>query len=1125
MKYFTVTLFLVFATAIAWAQERVDITTCDGTGTGIVCVASSDSLYELCVKVMPGPCTDKNYTIDWGDGKTDKIVLNAALTLSHSYDLRNFVKYNCSSGEFKVSIFVENATCPNDNKGFRVTFNKKPQALIRIDAACEGSSFSIQNISCPTSSDVKFLWEFSDGQTSTSINPSFSALDPSKTYRVKLTATSQNCGVDSKEMEFKMKTLPVPDFKTTGTTVVNKDTVVCLSGGGAVSLDGTVSVDAIWYDWQISGGRFTYLDKTNSDSPVVKIKLDEVKEYTVTLTARNDCGLKRIIRKIRVVDLPTLKLTPQPDICEETSYKIDGPVADALYTLNGKAIDPAQTIPLVFSATPYVVSAKLTNGCGTQMVSDTFTVGAAQAVKILSFPKDTVLCVSSNATILKANFDGGDWSGTGVETQNGQKVFVPKTAGEFNITYSKGVGKCFSTHSVKIKVDGVQATATDQTICAGTPLIRLKASPAGGTWSTSSCLNCIKGDTLLTGGIVTNQIDLVYSVSNATGCKATATAKVLFGRPKAAFAIDGGCAGGTFEPKNTSSGAGTYSWIINGSLVSSEASPKLTLAPGLQKIVLIASAGDCSDTLRKEITIVAPPVPVSFTPSETIGCSPLNVKIQMNGAASAGVEYTWNFGNENTYTGFQPPVQVLENIGKENKLYRLTLNAKNACGQQTESKEVTVRPKARAEIGVDSTTLRCTPASLLFSNRSAGHDKEQSRWIFGDGTTRQTSSDTVYHTYAARDSARTFQVRLEVTSACGNDAAQVEIKVYPTTVKALYTISKSVVCPGEVVRFTDATVPKPNRWIWKFDDGTTSTLANPTHIFANPQRSYKVTLIAFTACGYDSTQLTVRTTEPVSGTFDTLPLACEGSQVRFENRSDMQLGFVWDFGDGSPLDSVNYSPVHTYEKAGNYVTTLSVYRGTQACKVLAHKKPVSVLAPVIADFGFSGDSVYCAPGPINLVNLSKNADTFTWYFSDGRVADVKSPSLPFEPGTYSIKLVAAKAGVCKDSIERQGAIMVNHCQVDIPEAFTPNGDGIGDHYTFFGNGILKIDHLLIRNRWGEVVFEMKNVPAGSQHPSESWDGRFNGKPVPSDMYVYEATVLYIDKRISEKLRGNIYLTR
>jgi len=1125
LKSFTLIVSLFLICTAALAQERVDITTCQGTGTGIVCVAPSDSLYKLCVKVTTGPCTNKNYTIDWGDGKIEPIVLTSTLTLDHEYDLRNFVR-SCQTGEFKVSIFVENKTCPNDNKGFRVTFNKKPEAKPFVQAACEGSSISINNNSCPISSDIKFLWEFSDGQKSTATYPNVSFTDPEKTYKIKLTATSDNCGVSTNEIDFKITKKPVAAFTTTGTAVINQDTVVCSSGGGIITLDGSISTDETGYQWQISGGKFTFQTPVNYNTGTIKIKLDEVKEYTITLIASSNCGnSKPMVRKIKVVDLPALSLTPQPDVCEEIKYKVASPVPGAVYTLNGKPLDTSQEVSLPFATTSYIVNATLSNACGTQMVADTFSVSQAQQVKIITFPKDTIICVSTSAITLRANIGGGTWSSPGIETQNGQSVFVPKTAGDYNISYTNGVGKCLTTDAVHVKVDGVQTTVTDQTICIGTPFVKLLSSPVGGTWTTSACTGCIKGDTLITSNLTTNQVNVDYEVGNQNGCKATATAKISIGQPKANFNIADGCAGGSFKPVNSSTGAGTYTWLVNGSNVSSEAAPQLNLSTGVQNITLIARSGNCSDTIRKQVIITSPPAAVSFTPGETLGCAPLKTSFLLNGNADPGTTYTWTFGNTITYSGTQPPAQTFENPDKLNRTYTITLTSKNSCGQQTFSEDVVVRPFVKAEIGIDSTVLRCTPAQMTFSNRSSGHDKPLSRWIFGDGVTQQTGDDIVTHTFSAKDIARTYQVKLEISSSCGLDTAEVEIVVYPSTVKALYTISKSIVCPNETVQFTDATVPKPNKWLWKFGDGSFSSLPNPTHAFAQSQRDYKVTLIAYTACGYDSTQLTVKTTIAPSGSFEDLPIVCEGSEAQFINKSDIQLGFVWDFGDGSPLDSASYSPSHIYAKPGNYTASLYAFRGAQTCKVLVKKVPVSVVSAPVADFGFKNDSLFCAPGPVSIVNLSKNADAYQWAFSDGRSSDVQSPSLPFEPGLYSVKLVATKGGVCKDSVERMAAFTVATCQMDIPEAFTPNGDGIGDRYTLFGNGIRKINSLRIRNRWGELVFEAKNIPPGSQQPDESWDGTFGGKPVPSDMYIYEAEVLFIDNRLSDKLRGNIYLAR
>ena len=1113
-------LFLCLAIS-AHAQIPVDFQFC--TGTGELCVTPSDSTYELCLNLKPGFCDSKEYEIRWGDGKMERVTLTGEKKATHVYDLRQFAK-NCSDAEIEYNFNIRAVSCGNDNKGYLLIFKKRPEARPVIDAACAGTTVTIRNESCPTYG-VDFLWEFSDGRTSTDTYPYLSFTDPTKTYKVKLTATSKVCGTSTAETEFKLAKPPVPDFKVAGVSVIEKDTVVCLTGGGVIDLDGSISQDESGYAWNIEGGKYSYQGKTKPNDATVKVKLEEAKEYTVTLTVNNSCGERKITRKYKVISTTSASITPQPDVCEEITYKVANPVPGAVYTINGTPFSPAQEIPVKFASAPYIVVAKIQNTCGTQMASDTFSVSPAQPVKIVSIPKDTLVCTSSERILLTANLPGGEWSGDAVETVNGQSFFVPKTPGTFNVTYTRGTGKCLMTTSVKVSVEGIQATADNKSICEGTSWIKLSGAPAGGQWTTASCSGCIKGDTLFTAGLSGSEFDIRYSVASKTGCKAEALAKVTIGSPKAAFSIQDGCAGQAFKPVNASLRAEAYVWMVNKVVVASEESPELQLSPGKQTITLIARAGACADTLTREVTITRPPGKITFLPSTTTGCAPLNVSFNVNGNAEPGIEYVWKVNGQTVFTGFQLPAKLLENTSRKDSVYQISVAADNACGGQTDVKQITVRPGTRAEIGVDSTMLRCTPASLLFSNRSTGHDKKTSVWSFGDGTTLASAGDTLSHLFSAKDKVSTYIVRLKVSGECGADNDSVAIRVYPSTVKALYTISKSEVCPGEVVQFTDASVPKPVRWLWRFGDGTIATTANPTHAFSKGKSEYKVTLIAYTDCGSDSTQLTIRTSEAPSGSFESPSLACDNASVKFANQSSPEFGYVWDFGDGSPLDSLSHSPEHLYPGAGAYQATLSLFRNTQACKVIAKKATITVVSPARADFGFVGDSLFCAPGPVVIRNQSEPADRYLWYFSDGRTAETREPALPFDPGIYDVKLVTVKGGVCMDSTERAAAFVVRECQIDVPQAFTPNGDGIGDRYTLFGSGISRISLLRIRNRWGEIVFEMKDVQPGSQQPGESWDGTFGGKEMPADMYVYEADVRYIDQKKSGKLRGNIYLTR
>ena len=73
-------------------------------------------------------------------------------------------------------------------------------------------------------------------------------------------------------------------------------------------------------------------------------------------------------------------------------------------------------------------------------------------------------------------------------------------------------------------------------------------------------------------------------------------------------------------------------------------------------------------------------------------------------------------------------------------------------------------------------------------------------------------------------------------------------------------------------------------------------------------------------------------------------------------------------------------------------------------------------------------------------------------------------------------------------------ISISESKLDMPNAFSPNDDGINDIYKA-KEGFQSITefHAYIFNRWGQKLFEWTN-------PAEGWDGTFNGKPVKQGVY-------------------------
>lgn len=89
--------------------------------------------------------------------------------------------------------------------------------------------------------------------------------------------------------------------------------------------------------------------------------------------------------------------------------------------------------------------------------------------------------------------------------------------------------------------------------------------------------------------------------------------------------------------------------------------------------------------------------------------------------------------------------------------------------------------------------------------------------------------------------------------------------------------------------------------------------------------------------------------------------------------------------------------------------------------------------------------------------------------------------------------------------------------IDVPTAFTPNGDGTNDIIYPDGWGIKKLLYFKIYNRWGQLLFESNDIKVG-------WNGIFNGVPQNMETYVYQVSVETYKNEVLSK-SGTIKLIR
>jgi len=92
----------------------------------------------------------------------------------------------------------------------------------------------------------------------------------------------------------------------------------------------------------------------------------------------------------------------------------------------------------------------------------------------------------------------------------------------------------------------------------------------------------------------------------------------------------------------------------------------------------------------------------------------------------------------------------------------------------------------------------------------------------------------------------------------------------------------------------------------------------------------------------------------------------------------------------------------------------------------------------------------------------------------------------------------------------------------VPNTFSPNGDGHNERFFVRGTGLFTVRSLTVFNRWGQIVFDKKNVAVND--PASGWNGIFNGQKASPDVYVYIMEILCANGQVVP-VKGNVTLLR
>ncbi len=694
------------------------------------------------------------------------------------------------------------------------------------------------------------------------------------------------------------------------------------------------------------------------------------------------------------------------------------------------------------------------------------------------------------------SFPGGTPSTSNLENPTGITWSSP---GQYDIVQTAQLGGCQDVTTITIEVYSEPVptiSVTDVTCsgyCDGTATV--DASYAGYLWTDGSTSQSISG---LCDG------QYCVTVTDANGCTGTVCATIS---QPSGITIDNEttsdvtCFGDNDGSVVVSASGGT-SPLTYDIGITANSTGSFTGLSGNTYTVTITDANNCTTT-SNALTVNEPPVisinSQSYTDVSCFGYSDGSITLSASGGAG-----TFSYSID----GIPQTTGSFTNLAAGN--YTVTITDINGC---TTSSGFTLSQPQEIVISITPDQIICNGQTANISVSVVGGNQPYTyMWSHANinvsSIAVSPTTETVYSVYV-QDSLGCISESVVSTVSV---SPPIELSVTPNTEN---------ICPGESAVITiqpSAGIGPPYTILV---NGNMQT--SPYTVYPNQTTTYDVT--ATDACGSTTTQSTtinVYSLPPVNFSSDILN-GCQPLTVTFiETNQDFGQTYSWNFGDSDHNNlAFSKSPEHTYEEPGTYTVSLTVVSPEGCSNTEVIPDMITVYPNPTSKFIASPEVVSIIKPVVFFTNYSLLNDTNYWYFGDGDSSNALNPyhTYPQYPtGTYTVELVTATKYGCRDTV-------FSNIQVEdeytlyAPTAFSPDFDGINDVFNVKGNGIDPRNfHLLIYDRWGEVIFETKDINQG-------WDGRVSGGEIGYNS-TFTWLVIYKDtKNIEHQKAGAVTIIR
>ena len=616
---------------------------------------------------------------------------------------------------------------------------------------------------------------------------------------------------------------------------------------------------------------------------------------------------------------------------------------------------------------------------------------------------------------------------------------------------------------------------------------------------------------------------ITYTFTSTGNCISTITSTIVV-NPKPAANFTGtasGCLPATglasFNYTGSAAAGQTYLWNFGhpasgANNTSTLTNPTHIFTEGTYTVSVIATnANGCKDTSTQSFTYGVTPAlnypalsPVCESNPGTVSVATATITNGVTGTGVYSGPGTDEAGNFNPATA---------GAGTHTITYTFT-SAGNCIS--TISSNIIVNPKPMASF--TATAAVCMGDAVNISNNStiSSGTISSNTWDFGDGSAPIVNNNANFSYNYTIPGTYTITLKSQSAGGCASDVITRVVKVNAVPVAGFDT--PAFVCLPGSLQFTNTSTISDGATMtynWDFGDGTGSSSAvNPSHTYAS-SGTYTIRLIAISAAGCRDTITSTYGAfydKPIA-LFDVTPVVlCQGTPNVFTDQSTAPNSTIanwnWDFADGST--STSGTPSKTYSVPGNYDISLTV-KNTQGCTSDPYIRNVDVNVQPVIDAGPSfvvptGTAIQFNPTANDSTNVS-----FLWT----PTGDIFNPAVlrPVITANQSLTYTLTATGPtgCTASDTMSVKVLL---PVIIPNAFSPNGDGINDTWVLANLADYPGATVEVFNRYGQKVFTSKGY-------STPWDGTYKGKTLSFATYYY---IIYLNNGF-KPLNGTITIVK